>query len=549
MRIRITLFLTLLVVLLACSAAGQSPAPPRLVVVITLDQFRYEYLVRFGPWFGPGGFRRLMSGGANFTHAVYKHAVTLTGPGHAVILSGTYGNQNGIVANSWYDLASHASVYCVDDPAVAIVGAPGAGKSPARFIGSTYGDELRLATGFRSKVIAISHKDRAAILTGGKLASGAYWMSDSLFVTSTYYMDALPEWVRSFNSSGMVNACFGRVWNSRVPQEAFESVDADDAPYEDGGNGLGRTFPHPITGDNPRVITPSFYHALIESPYGNALLATFAKAAVRGERLGTRGVTDLLAVSFSSNDYVGHAFGPHSREVLDMTVATDSLIADFLAFLDAELGPASYIVALTGDHGVAPMPEYILQHRPGADAGRISSDSIRMRCETALSARWGTPSSGVRWIEQMTDRNIYLRRSVLQHFHAALEEAARVAATALANLRGIAAVYTRAQIESSASRSPLDEKVKRSYYPQRSGDLIYLLKPYFLQGSTPRGTSHGEPYEYSAHVPLILMGTGITPGRFAFATSPADLAPTLSALTGVEFPAQVEGRVLTEVLR
>lgn len=548
MRIRLSLFLALLSALFTYPAAGQPP-PPRLVVVITIDQFPYEYLVRFGPWFGAGGFRRLMAGGANFTHASYKHAITLTGPGHAVILSGSYGNQNGIVGNSWYDIDAHAPVYCVEDTTAKIVGAAGPGRSPANFIGSTYGDELRITTGFRSKVIAISHKDRAAILTGGKLANAAYWIADSSFVTSTYYMDALPGWVRAFNSSGAVNDYFGRFWHSRVPQEAFLGTDADDVPYETGGAGLGRTFPHPITGGNSRAITSSFYDAVLTSPYGNEILASFAKAALRGEQLGRRGVTDLLAVSFSSNDYVGHAFGPQSREALDMSVATDSIIADFLSFLDAELGAGSYIVALTSDHGVSPTPEYLLRQRPGTDAGRVPSDSISARCEAALNARWGTPPSGLRWIERMIDRNIYFRRAVLQELRAAPEEAARVAAGALARLRGIAAAYTRGQIETGAPRSPLDEKVKRSYHPLRSGDLMFVLKPYFLQGSAPRGTSHGEPYPYSAHVPLIIMGAGVTPGWFAIDTSPADLAATLSALTGIEFTAQGEGRVLTEALR
>ena len=549
MHTRTVLPLFLLAVSLHCTAAGQTSPPPRLVVVITLDQFPYEYLVRFGPWFGKGGFRRLMTDGANFTNASYKHAVTLTGPGHAVILSGTYGNQNGIIANTWYDIGRHASVYCVDDAAVTVVGCSGTGKSPALFVGSTYGDELRITTGFRAKTVAVSHKDRAAILTGGKLANGAYWMSDSSFVSSTYYMHALPGWARAFNASGAINACFGRVWNARVPQAAFEGLDPDDVPWEDGANGLGRTFPHRITGDNRSVITSSFYHAMIESPYGNEVLASFAKAAVRGEELGKRGVTDLLAVSFSSTDYVGHAFGPHSREELELTVATDSIIADFLSFLDAELGAGSYIAVLTSDHGVAPMPEYITAHRPGWDAGRVPTDSIAGRCERALEARWGKPASGFRWIEKTTDRNIYLRRQVLQEFRVPAEAAAAAAAVALAGLRGIAGAYTRGEIESGAPHAVLGGKLQRSYYPSRSGDLVYVLKPYFLQGSESVGTSHGEPYEYSAHVPLIIMGAGIRPGMYPMEASPADLAPTLSVLTGVELPAAREGRVLTEALR
>jgi len=526
---------------------AQHAVQPPLVVVITIDQVPYEYLARFGGQFGRGGFRRLMEQGASFTNASYKHAINLTGPGHAVILSGAYGNQNGIIANNWIDVQSRASVYCVEDKDVALLGASGAGRSPANFIGTTYGDELRLASGFRSKVIAISHKDRAAILLGGKMANAAFWMADSSFVTSSYYTATLPAWVREFNSSGLVNSYFGRMWTRRLPEAAFNGLDVDDAPYESGGNGLGRTFPHPITGGNPDHRTPSYYHALMTSPFADEILASFAKAAVRAEQLGERGVTDLLCISFSANDYVGHSFGPHSREVLEMSVATDSIIADFLGFLDERFGAGNCLVALTSDHGIAPMPEYIRAHHPGAETGRVPPDSITGRCEWALSARFGSPSAP--WIERSVDHNIHLRRATLGSKQVSPEDAARVAGDALLGLRGVAAVYTREHMESATGYSVLDLKVAHSYHPLRSGDLFYVLKPYYFEGTGGEGTTHGEPYDYSAHVPLILMGRGLKPGAYAGEASPADLGPTLAAITGVEFPAGREGRVLIEALR
>jgi predicted AlkP superfamily pyrophosphatase or phosphodiesterase len=546
---RIVVSFVLLVLLFACDVSAQPPERPKLVVVIALDQFPFEYLVRFGRWFGPGGFRRLMTEGAVFTHASFGHSLLLTGPGHAAIMSGTYGHVNGIIANTWYDRARHAPVYCVDDPSAPLVGTTGAGKSPWRFIGTSYGDELRLATGFRAKVITVSDKDRAAVLTGGKLANGAYWMSDSLFVTSSYYMAALPPWAREFNAGGSVNAYFGRTWNLRLPPAALQEADEDDVVYEDGGNGLGRTFPHRITGTDPKRITPSFYTALIESPFGNEVLVSFAKAAMRAEQLGKRGVTDLLVVSFSATDYVGHAFGPHSREVMDLAVAADSAIADLLRFLDTELGAGTYVAALSSDHGVAPIPEYILRHHPGADAGRVPSDSIAARCESALRSRWGVPANGLRWIEKVVNGNIYLRGAVLQEFHTDPQPAARVAAEALMRLGGIAAAYPREDLEAAAGLRPLLENMQRSYHPLRSGDLMYALKPEYLEGTERMGTSHGQPYEYDQHVPLIIMGPGIKPGSYAGRVSPIDLAPTLSVLTGTEFPAQCEGRVLTEALK
>lgn len=530
------------------SDAEVFPAP-RLVVVISLDQFPFEYLTRFAPYFGKDGFLRLSRGGANFINASYKHASNLTGPGHAVILSGAYGNQNGIIANSWYDLQTRSTVYCVDDKSVTMVGAPGKGRSPANFIGATYGDELRLHNGFRSKVISVSHKDRAAILLGGKLANGVYWMSDSLFVTSTYYDSTLPPWVRAFNASGKLNSYFGREWKQRLPEAAFAGTDVDDAPYEHPDPGFGRTFPHPITGNDGARITPSYYSALATSPFGSECLAAFAKAAVRGEHLGTRGVTDLLCVSFSSPDYVGHAFGPHSREAMEMAVATDGIVADFLGFLDAAFGKGNYIVALTSDHAVSPVPEYILAHVPNADAGRVSPDSIASRCEGALTARFGAPPAGQKWIARSVDRNIYFDPKTLAAANVSADAAAQTVVPALCSLRGVAAAFTRAQLAEGSSPSVLLQKAARSFHPLRSGDLFLVMKPHYFEGRGSEGTSHGEPYDYSAHVPLLLMGPGIRVGTYAGEMSPADLGPTLSALTGVEFPAGREGRVLNEALR
>ena len=546
---RAQILAALLAVLIAVPGRAGTPPAPRLVVVISLDQFPFEYTTRFNSYFGTGGFRRLEREGASFTNASYKHAVNLTGPGHAVILSGAYGNQNGIITNSWYDRSAGATVYCVDDNTVTTVGAPGKGKSPANFIGATYGDQLRIHTAFRSKVISVSHKDRAAILLGGKMASAAYWQSDSLFVTSSYYLPALPSWVTAFNGSGLVNSYFGRTWTQTLPESAFATTDVDDAPYENPDPGLGRTFPHPITGSDAGRITSSYYSALTTSPFGSEVLAAFARAAVRGERLGSRGVTDLLCVSFSSTDYVGHDFGPQSREVMEMAVAIDGVIACFLGFLDAEVGKGKYVVALTSDHGVSPAPEFIIAQNPRADAGRVAPDSVLARCEGALTARFGAPAPGRKWIARSVDRNIYFDPATLAAAGTTAEAAAQSVVPALSMLRGVAAVFTRAQMMEAASPAPLLQKAARSFHPLRSGDLFFVLKPYYFEGKGSRGTTHGEPYDYSAHVPLLIAGPGIAHGIFASEVSPADLGPTLSALTGVEFPAGREGRVLTEALR
>lgn len=521
---------------------------PRLVVVICVDQFRYDYLVRFDPCFGPGGFRLLLTKGATFVNASYKHAQTSTGPGHAAILSGAYGNSNGIVSNSWYDRVARKRVYCVGDDSTRLIGTTTAGCSPRRFVGSTLGDELRLQSGFRSRVISVSHKDRAAILLGGKFANAAYWMRDSLFTTSTYYRRALPPWVEKFNASGAANRYFGTFWNRALPLPPYDASGPDEAPYEDGADGMGRTFPHRITGSDTSRITRSYYAALLKSPYGNDLLLQFAEAAIEGERLGMRGVSDLLCVSFSGMDYAGHAFGPYSHEILDMAVRTDRVLAAFFTYLEKTIGLRRCVVALTADHGVGPAPEYLQLNVPGADAGRLPSTAIPAAAESALLARYPALSPGTRYIESASAQALYLNDRVLSAAHIPADEAAAVVADALNHHPAVGLALPALLIRTGTHPSPLAAKMSRSFYETRSGDILYVLKPFWLDDGDSLGASHGSPWEGDAHVPLILMGPAIRAGQYTEETSPTDLGPTLSALLGVEFPAGRDGRVLTEAL-
>ncbi len=525
-------------------------ANPKLVVVISIDQFRYDYLVRFRPHFGNGGFKVFLDNGANFVNASFKHAINATGPGHAAMLSGTYGNANGIIANDWYDRARNEWVYCVEDRTVSLLGSKGEGRSPRNFIGSTLGDEMRLKYGFRSKVVAISNKDRAAILMGGKMPNAAFWMQDSVFVSSTYYMNDLPEWVKRFNRSGLIASYFKKVWTKSLPPSAYEGLDDDDVPYEADNDGSGRTFPHRIVGLDSSRITPSYYWSLARSPFSAEILSAFAKQAVEAEQLGQRGLPDLLCVSFSGMDIVGHAYGPHSHEVMDMVVRMDGVLADFLSFLNTRLGLDNCLLVLTSDHGVMPIVGYLQRHFPAADAGRVSVDSLWKVCFTVLERRFGLPKEDARWIDAIVGNNIHLRTHTLQQPNIPPRE--RVAAELADSLRRfypIAAAYTGAQLLTMQPTTPIEAKMKRSFHPLRSGDVMYALKPYWTEGDSPCGTSHGEPYEYDAHVPLIIVGEGVRKGRYATEASPVDLAPTLSVLLGVEFPAGRDGRVLAEALR
>jgi predicted AlkP superfamily pyrophosphatase or phosphodiesterase len=520
----------------------------KLVVIISIDQLRYDYLARFDHAFSQGGFRYFLDHGANFTNANYEHGSTITGPGHAVLLSGTYANQNGIVQNNWYDRLKKRSVYCVEDETATIIGADGRGRSPALFIGSTFGDELRINTGFHAKVVSVSLKDRAAVLMGGKLASAVYWLADSNFITSSYYMEDLPEWVEDFNSSGTVSSYFGKYWTRALPGEYYRGLDRDNAPYEDDRHGLGRVFPHRITGEDPDAITKSYFEAFRTSPFGNETVSLFAQQAVLHEKLGQRGTTDLLCIGFSSNDYVGHRFGPHSHEVFDLIVRMDSLLADLLAFLDTHVGLERCTFVISSDHGSAPIPEYLLAQNHGADAGRVLPAAVRELCEGALRSRFGIDGGNHLFIERIQGRHVHLDIRALHARGIPVEDAAETIVDSLLASKEVAYAYTFTELTRGNPATPIGKRIQNSFFSQRSGHVVFSLKPFYLFSSGKFGTSHGSPYSYDTHVPLILMGRGFRPGTYTSAASPADVVPTLSALHGIEFPALHTGRILHEAL-
>lgn len=346
----------------------------------------------------------------------------------------------------------------------------------------------------------------------------------------------------------MANSYFGRLWKKTLPESAFAGLSADDEPWESPADGMGRTFPHRVTGKDSTRITSSYYSAFIRSPFAMEYLEAFAEAALRGEQLGKRGVTDLLCVSFSSTDYIGHAYGPNSHEVLEGVVAQDAVLAKFMAFLDKEVGRGRYILALTSDHGVDPIPEFILANEPGASAGRVKAESFAAEIETALTAKFGALPNGTKWIETWDNRNVYLSDTACAARSITRASAAGVAASTLRRNPLIAAALTAEEMTEAESGAPLADRLCKSYFANRSGDVMYAYRPYYFDGGYPQGATHGAPYEASAHVPVIIMGGGVIPGWYNEASAPTDLAPTLSALTRVEFPMHREGRVLTEAI-
>ncbi|HEY7612047.1 MAG TPA: alkaline phosphatase family protein [Gemmatimonadales bacterium] len=522
--------------------AAQAPARaaavrPRLVVAIAVDQLRADYMDRFRPFFGPGGFNLFLQRGASFASARYEHATTVTCAGHAVMLTGSYGTVNGIIANDWYDARSGKEVYCAADSAVRLVGVNLEGRSPRRLKNATVGDLLKINTGGRSKVVTVSAKDRSAIMMGGHLADAAYWMEDTLFVTSTYYRRELPPWARQFNAGKKVSSYFGKQWERLLPAAAYDMVGPDDVAAEADEAGEGRTFPHPIAGAD----------AFDLSPFSNAVLADFAMRAIAEEGLGRDTVPDLLAISFSANDRVGHTYGPDSHEVMDVTVRLDRTLATLFAFLDRTVGLSHVVIVLTADHGVAPLPEVFANLHPGASSRRFNPATVDTVVEAALRARYG-PAPAPGWIIHHDQPQLYLNPAALRTRRVAVADAEEVAQAAIMSIPGVHEALTSADLATGRARGLRTPEVL-SFYPGRSGNIYYQMEPYILVDDEPTGTGHGTPWAYDQQVPLLFYGSRIVPGVRRTPAAVADIAPTLAALLGLVAPGGAQGRVLHEVIR
>jgi hypothetical protein len=525
-------------------AAQAPPVRPKLVVVIVIDQFRADYVQRFRPYFGKGGFNLFLQRGASFTGARYEHGISSTCPGHAVILTGSHANVNGIVANSWYDAAAGREAYCAADSLVQVIGVSGEGRSPRNLIGSTVGDELRLATGRRSRILTVAGKDRSAVMLGGHLADAAYWTDDTLFVSSTYYMKELPAWVRQFNTSGAVTSYAGRSWERLLPTSAYAVAGPDDVAGEEVVAGRGQTFPHSIP--NPSS-SERFVTAFEFSPFHNEVIADFAMRAVAEESLGADPVPDLLAIGLSAIDRVGHAYGPNSHEVMDMIVRTDRLLERLFSFLAKRVGLENTLIVLTADHGVAPLPEVVRALNPSAAPGRMNPATILSAAKAALDARFGAaPSPG--WIVHHSPPMLYLNLRALQARGVPIEEAERVAKAAVERVPWVQQALTATELRQLRIEA-IRSGAAFSFYPARSGNIYYELQPYQVLAEEQTGADHGSPWAYDTHVPLLWFGSGIAPGNHYGAASVADIAPTLSLLLGILEPAGSQGRVLREMLR
>jgi predicted AlkP superfamily pyrophosphatase or phosphodiesterase len=537
-------------------AAAPQPKRPRLVLLIAVDQFRYDYLERFGDLFGAGGLRRLMREGASWAECNYDHVPTETAPGHATMLTGAWPAETGIIANLWFDRAEGKSVENVRDDSVRLLGG-GTGEaasSPRNLLASTLGDQLKLATAGRARVVGVSSKNRAAILPAGRMADAAYWYSTQTgaFVSSTYYFDKLPDWAAGFNAARPADKLFGAKWERLLPAAEYERrAGRDDAPWEKGTDNRSYVFPHVVNG-GLKEPGPAFYGALDYSPYSNDLVLSFAEAALVNERLGADEDPDVLTVSFSANDIVGHRYGPYSHEAMDITLRVDRQIARLLEVVDARVGLAHTVVAFTADHGVAPSPEHSVEM--GLPGGRVKVSDVLTAVRNRLRARYGKPGekeTTTDYVQTFSNGQVYLNRAALERDGVSVEEAERVAGEAALTVPGISRYFTRTQLV-SGSISPADTVARRvlhGFNAKRSGDVVVIQEAFKYLSDYVSVATHGAPYTYDTHVPLVIMGGGVAPGRYLTPATPADIAPTLARILNVEPPSSATGRVLGEAFK
>jgi len=544
----VAVLLGLLLAFLVARAATAADGAPKLVVVIVVDGLPQDQVLKYRDQYGEGGFRMLLDGGAWFGNAHQAHAVTVTATGHATVLSGAYPYRHGIIDNNWIDRETLARVYCVEDGAHTYIGErtdKHDGTSPAHLRASTLGDELRYANGGRSKVLAVSGKDRGAILLAGKTGTAYMYMEDTgRFASSTYYMSAYPAWHERYYAGRPQDRWFSQAWTLLLPESAYTRSLPDRQPWFGKYRGLGAAFPFQLGRGSDRPGEP-YYARLMLSPFGDEYTLDFARAAIEGENLGHNpdGVPDLLALSLSTHDHVNHGFGPESRQSHDHMLRLDRALAAFFAYLNKRLRMENVLIALTADHGFSNAPEY--SARQGFASGRIDARELLENLNAHLAARFGQGRYALRFSYPtiLLDYDLIDKRAL---------DRARVesdAAQYLAENPGVATVYTRSQLEAgSLPAGRIETLVRRAWHRQLSGDLFLVLKPYWTFGAVP--ADHGSPYPYDTHVPLVLFGERwIRPGKYPQYAEVADLAPTLAFLLETRLPSASEGRVLGEALK
>ena len=538
--------LILIVLVLGIDAFAQSRKAPKLVVGIVVDQMCYDYLYRFESKFSQTGFKELMYKGTNCRNTRYNYVPTYTGPGHASIYTGTTPSNHGIVANDWFDRSSAIIFNCVDDTTVISVGSnTSEGKcSPHHLKTTTVTDQLKM-TYPDAKVISISIKDRGAILPGGHLSDGSYWFdaSSGKFVTSTYFKKELPTWVEEFNKEQLPEKSLNMTWNTLYDISTYKESGPDNSPYEQGLTGKqAPTFPYDLRKMNEGSRDFSLF---TYTPYANTALTDLAIRGIQDEGLGNDKRTDVLCVSYSTPDLVGHAFGPYSIELEDIDLRLDQDLSRLIGFLEKQLGKNEFVIMLTADHAVVPVPQQLIDKKlPGGYF--FSSNYLTSLRQNLLSQFQFDP------IKEVVNCNIYLDHELIAKSQYSLIQIEQFILSEVRKWTEVKAAYSASELSGSNDGDIWFRMIRSGYHREESGDILFLLETGYLSKSTDipsahRGTSHGSPYNYDTHVPLLWYGKGIKPGEIIRKIDITDIAATLSDMLNLQRTGSMTGEPIIEL--
>jgi len=515
---------------------------PKLVVGIVVDQMRWDFLYRYANRYSNNGFKRLLGEGFSCENTFIPYTPTVTAAGHTCIYTGSVPAIHGIVGNDWFDKNTQSKMYCSEDASVNTVGSssPNGKQSPHNLLVTTIGDELRLASNFKSKVIGVALKDRGSILPAGHSATAAYWYDTKSgnWITSTYYMSALPSWVNNFNNKKLVDSFYAKGWNTLYPLDTYTQSTADEKEYETKAFGTDQTkFPYSL-----KQFEGKNYQTIATTPYGNTMTLEMAKTVLDNEQLGSSAQTDMLCVSLSSTDYVGHSFGPNAIETEDTYLRLDKDLAAFFNYLDEKVGKGQYTLFLSADHGVAHVPGFMKENKlPG---GLFVESEVTKQLNTVLKEKFGIDKA----VAGVMNYQVHLNHTYIDSVNA--DEAAinKVIINTLQKNETISQVFVLKDLATTPLNSKMKEMLTNGYYPTRSGDIQLVLKPGYIDfGKT--GTSHGVWSPYDAHIPCLFYGWGIKAGHTNRETYMTDIAATITALLHVQMPSGCVGKVVEEALK
>jgi len=511
-------------------------ARPKLVVGLVVDQMRWDYLYRYYNRYSNGGFKRLINEGFSVENTFIPYTPTYTACGHTCIYTGSVPAVHGIIGNDWYDPETKKSVYCTEDSSVSTVGSTPSSEgnmSPKNMLTTTITDELRLATNFKGKVIGISLKDRGSILPAGHAANAAYWYQGSTgnWITSTYYMKEVPTWIADYNKLKLANKFYAKNWETLYPINTYVNSTKDENAYE----GKSSTFPHQLTQNVDKN-----FDAIRSTPYGNTITLDLAKLAILSEDLGQDNITDFLAVSCSSTDYVGHAYGPNSVEAEDTYLRLDKDFEEFFNYLDKKVGKGNYTVFLTADHGAAHVPGFMQENK--LPSGVVSDRDIADKLNAYLNDKFKVNNVVLRSM----NNQIIFDHDKTDKGDVSFDVIKSASVEFLKRLDGFQNAVDIAKISQATIQEIQKKMITNGYNARRSGDIYYVLQPNWFNGSST-GTTHGNWNPYDSHIPLVFMGWGIKSGASNKTHYMTDIAPTLAALLHIQMPNGNVGEPITEI--